>query len=809
MRRYKGILFLVSCLLWLAACQDDRLPEVSGTEEPGSPAVAGGIRKGVLQIKFSQELNEQPQMRTRAAGKAATGNARIDDVLADLGQVRMERIFPYAGKFEERHRQAGLDRWYRLMFDENIDPHQLEQRCAPLEGVEKAGPEYEIRLAGEGIVTHGHVSRALYMPVTKTETVMPFNDPQLSMQWHYDHGDLPMAEGAGIGLFKAWRVTTGDPRVVVAVLDMGVDYAHEDLAANMWVNEAELNGLPGVDDDNNGYVDDIYGYNFAAGTGNIKPGDHGTHIAGTVAAVNGNGVGVCGVAGGSGNDDGVRIMSCQLGEGSTELKNPEAAMVYAADNGASIIQCSWYLQHTQALQEAVDYFIEHAASPLMSGGLAVFAAGNEGVTSRRYPAAYSNTVSVASVNQNNRRSSFSNYGDWIDISAPGGIGSNSGSRACGILSTLPGNDYGYMNGTSMAAPHVSGVAALVISARGGAGFTAGQLKEILYTTVGALNSDEPNKDLMGRGVLRADRALWNDDGVAPAAVTDLQLLREKNGGMLNWTVAADANDGQAREYVVYYRTSAPADGQGTRTAVWPVKGMIAGDVMSCPLPEFPENATWHLAVAGRDVWGNESPLSNEVTVVWNNDHRAPDIVSGVKFEQEGKRLYLSWVNPADAQDGTAVLYRIVVRNGRAEDSPVVMDRSVVVSGKAGDRTRMLIDLPEMDENYMFSIAAIDCWNNSSDFSEAVYYLPVAPGELKVYPNPVSKELFLNWGEDFTGTKSVRIYDQAGRLVMNRDLSATVGADKDVIDLSALAAGSYVLKFSAGRKQESRNIMKIK
>ena len=156
---------------------------------------------------------------------------------------------------------------------------------------------------------------------------------------------------------EAWKLAAGDPSLTVAIVDQGIKYSHPDLAANMWINKAEQSGTTGRDDDGNGYADDVNGYNFALGTSrltwdveayddkgkNVGDSGHGTHVAGTVAAVSNNGVGVSGIAGGTGRNDGVKLMSCQIfsgGEGGSAAVSAEA-IKYAADNGASILQCSW------------------------------------------------------------------------------------------------------------------------------------------------------------------------------------------------------------------------------------------------------------------------------------------------------------------------------------------------------------------------------------------------------------------------------------------------------------------------------------
>jgi subtilisin family serine protease/subtilisin-like proprotein convertase family protein len=296
----------------------------------------------------------------------------------------------------------------------------------------------------------------------KLQNTIP-NDPQFGDQWDMQNtGQLGVGvEGADIHAPAAWDVTTGDPSVVVAVIDTGVDYNHPDLAANMWTNPGEIPGN-GVDDDGNGFVDDIHGYDFANHDGD--PMDdffHGTHVAGTIAAVANNGIGISGVA------PNVQIMALKFldGTGSGAISDAISCLNYAVANGASISNNSWGGGgFSQAFQSA----LQNAAS---HGHIFVAAAGNDGSNNDSapfYPANYNvpNVVSVAATDPGDSIAWFSNYGKkTVDIAAPG----------VDILSTLPTHmtpgmldeglspDYGTLSGTSMAAPHVAGVLALVLS----------------------------------------------------------------------------------------------------------------------------------------------------------------------------------------------------------------------------------------------------------------------------------------------------------------------------------------------------------
>jgi hypothetical protein len=344
-----------------------------------------------------------------------------------------------------------------------------------------------------------------------------------------------------INVKDAWQYCTGDPSIIVAVIDEGVDYTHEDLKANMWVNKGEI-ADNGIDDDGNGYTDDVHGYNHCAGGKLSWDDDHGTHVAGTVAAVNNNGKGVCGVAGGDGSGNGVRIMSSQLLSGSVkgDYTTSSLAIKYAADNGAVIAQCSWgydaeegdsdakYRKYTGVEFDAIRYFQGVKNSDVLDGGLVIFAAGNDDFNHSGYPAGYRDFISVAATGCDGMPAYYTNYGPGVNICAPGGDQKIHGN-AGGVLSTLPNNRYGYKQGTSMACPHVSGVAALGLSyaKKLGKRFSLEEFTSMLLLSTNniepilATNAEMQFKysGMMGTGSIDALRMLMNVEGVPCVAVT--------------------------------------------------------------------------------------------------------------------------------------------------------------------------------------------------------------------------------------------------------------------------------------------------
>lgn len=407
----------------------------------------------------------------------------------------------------ERRKSYGFDRWFVVRFGRSVDVESAAMRLASVETVSRV--QYLLKPV---FPKFNPVKVDISASTATRSQEVRFDDPSLPLQWNYQNTGneeiFPNAKvGADINVDAAWALTSGRNDVIVAIVDEGVDYTHEDLKANMWANEAELNGVEGVDDDENGYVDDIHGYNFAGG-GPVswsEPNDqgHGTHVAGIVAAVNNNGVGIAGVAGGTGKGDGVRMMSCQVFSNSVEgtVEEIANAMLYAADKGASIMQCSWVyapyqysndavFEKMESLEvEALRYFTEKSNCPAMEGGIVIFAAGNDGINMSGYPGAYRDYISVTAFAPDGLPSYYTNYDKGCNIAAPGGEFEGDLNTG-GILSTMPDNSYGYQQGTSMACPHVSGIAALALSYALDNGYTVttDELNSIILTSVNDIDS---------------------------------------------------------------------------------------------------------------------------------------------------------------------------------------------------------------------------------------------------------------------------------------------------------------------------------
>ena len=525
----KKFFYIAMVALALTGCSDS-LSTIDSSEGKADITIPSDAEAGELLIKFAPEMSsilDQAQMsKTRSGMATRSGIPSTDEVLDILGSYSFERVFPVDANTEARTREAGLHLWYTVKFDKSTDLKAAAERLKQLGEVTKVQTNGRIKRAYNTDSKRIYLSdKALQQKATRAAASGEPNDPGFAYQWHYrnlgagnygfenlNDNQAGAEAGCDVNAVEAWKTCVGDPSIIVAVLDEGVMYTHPDLAPNMWCNPGETSQGAKADGDGNGYEGDLHGYNFVEESGNITWSDandsgHGTHVAGTIAAANNNGIGVSGVAGGDGTpNSGVKIMSCQIfsGQNSVTLAGEARAIKYAADNGAVILQCSWGYNSSESSElsgytpgpatekewaetyplekEALDYFINNAGSPngVIDGGIAVFAAGNEYAGNPAFPGAYSKCVSVASLAADYTPACYTDFGSLVTLSAPGGdleyygkIGetedeywAETGEQKGAVLSTLVKNGqpaYGYMEGTSMACPHVSGVAALGLS----------------------------------------------------------------------------------------------------------------------------------------------------------------------------------------------------------------------------------------------------------------------------------------------------------------------------------------------------------
>ena len=607
--------FLMAVLL-LSCTREEVLP-VAPDNSAEVPADADNFVSGEARVYLSEEMAVLLE-EAAEEGTLVTKSQGMNLALEELGVTQMYRLFPHAGEFEERTRREGLHRWYVVKYSQDVT---LTKAQASLEGV-------------HGVDT--------FEPIMQIK-INDFNDLSSDLWGLYNRTN----PGFDINVRPVWNeFTTGDSKVVVAVVDTGIDLKHEDLAGNCL---------------STGH------YNAIAGNTYIEAGDHGTHVAGTIAAVSNNGKGVAGIAGGdkAKGIPGVKLMSCQIfaGDGAGSGGSSAAAIKHSADNGAVISQNSWGYnfdanddgqitgeEYTKAMnatimgsdKAAVDYFIKYAGcdnngnqlpdSP-MKGGVVIFAAGNDAIENGA-PAEYEKVIAVGSVAKDGTKSSFSNFGDWVDICAPGSA----------ILSTLPGNQYGNLSGTSIACPHVSGVAALLVSYFGGPGFTNEMLKEKLLSS--ANHAVVPKYSKIGPLVDAYGAFMYGNDK-APAAVTDLQAVGRGNNLDLTWTATKDEDGKSAYGYLVIYdadenkvQAASPnaLDGVGFTTCVPEV---AAGEKVEFTVTRTEFQQKYYVKMFAYSYGRNYSSATDLLTANTTENH-APQIT--INYEGEISILSSQTVN---------------------------------------------------------------------------------------------------------------------------------------------------------------------
>ncbi len=637
MKRYLNLLFLAAAALCASCARDAVVSDVPPKGEDVGGYDNNVIVPGWVRIRLDDEA---APLRTGVftRGEADSGNPLLDELAAGLGATEIREVFPTDPRFEERHRKYGLHLWFDIRLGDEVPVSRAEQEFAALPGVRHAQPIYRIvALDGADYPLPSEVSEPSSWEGSSRE--MPFNDPGLKMQWHYDNdgtmtnaeGETVAVEGADIGLFEAWEMYgAGDPSVIVAVMDTGVFSGHEDLQGNMWVNEAELNGTAGKDDDGNGYRDDIHGYDFYKKSPDVEPGEHGTHVAGTIAAVNDNGIGVSGVAGGTGNGDGVRIMTCAIYDYMGYGTATPTGYVYAADNGAVISQNSWNYPMINILPEdmsvAFDYFIDNAGigpdgeqTGPMKGGVIIFAAGNEFSPKVGCPSDDPRVITVTSMMADYVKASYSNYGTEADIFAPGGAGERDAAfpQQGQVYSTGLDNTYTYHSGTSMACPHVSGVAALIVSHYGAnaSGFTNEELKTILLRSYRNVDMWQTRPDIaagLGAGLVDASLMELENPGVPPEAPAGLEVAEGTVEERLTVSVTGLPADGNGMGIAYVNLRYAPEEARaesGAWTSVTIPCRMSPGEALEYEVSGLTDATTYVFEAGAIDRFGNESAMS--------------------------------------------------------------------------------------------------------------------------------------------------------------------------------------------------------
>ena len=477
--------------------------------------------------------------------------------------------------------------------------------------------------AAKALSAHPDVEYAEPNYLVSIDETFP-DDPRFGEQYSlHNTGQTFGTADADVDAPAGWDVETGTRAVVIAIIDTGTDYNHPDLAANIWENEIEKNGSPGVDDDGNGVVDDVHGADFFNGDGDpMDDHSHGTHVAGIAAAVGNNGVGIAGMAWSA------RLMAVKFlgASGTGDTGNGILSIYYAVDNGADILNNSWGGSGaSQALQDAIDY-------ARANGVVVIGAAGNFNTDSLYRPGGLPGVIGVSSTDHDDLKSSFSNFGPYVDVAAPG----------TAILSTVLNSTYGFKNGTSMATPHVSGLAALLKSRN--PSLSRFQIESLLLTTADDLGFAGWDTSF-GNGRLNAGAALAAlESGNVDFARAEISSPTHGTPVSGTFELIGSADQAGFARYTVNYKARSQTSWTLAHQSASPVTDGVLASIDVSALA----SGQYHFRVTSEDASGRRQSHVQELLV----DNTPPTVV--ILDPDEGDNVGGTITVVVDASDSSGI-----------------------------------------------------------------------------------------------------------------------------------------------------------
>lgn len=735
-------------------------------------------------------LTEECRLCVQISDEMAVRLESGEEIFIEGAKVRsVERLFPDAGEWEPRHRAAGLHRWYSVSVDAASKTKAIAGLDS-LDGVLKTQLAPKARLLAGGI---------------------PFNDVYAFRQWGlfntgYVKGvdEQVFVPGIDINVVPVWKeYTAGSPDVIVAVVDGGA-YYHPDLKGVI---------IPAGENGSRNFVD-----SFSETPYLMAPDVHGTAVSSVIGAINNNGEFFCGVAGGSDGKGGVRILNCQIM--AEDSAYPDStfsssvigdAIVWAADHGAVICNNSWgYVYDSPEdapeetpgyISDAIDYFIENAGIGLdgtqtgpMKGGLVVFAAGNEDSPVSQ-PAMYERVLAVGAVGPCGERALYSNYGDWVDICAPGGnvdayssLGGN--AKYSMILGPSTDDESMYLlQGTSLSCPYVSGVAALMVSYFGGEGFTPDRLREMLMRGARYGVVDCGDKPI---GPLIDAMGAFGAGSASPVAPEDIEVSSRGSSLLFEWKVTGT---GSEPTYACLAEVSLSPRFEKPLTKTFVTADREIGERVSFEFAGLEYNTVYYARLTGVGVDPKDRTETSGVFEVMTGRDLPPYLFMNIPdLILDGEESMVSIDLDYYFRDPGSERLKYIFNVEDNRPLTASLDGAVLVlKYKDYGQTRV-------------SVTAEDYAGNRVQNTFRVLVRASGNHLYDLFPVPVEDILNIRPGSPENVTLSVRISSVAGSVVFDKDLPASA-FDPARVDMSQCAPGVYNINVSGPEGDYSKSVVK--